>query len=155
MANIPELMISRVFSVPRDRVWQAWTDPAQIAQWWGPRGVTNPTCEWDARPEGKIRVVMLAGKELGPLAGQEWPMTGMVKEVAAPRRLVFSSSAIVDGEPILENLVTVTLEDKGGETIMTLNVVVTMTTPKAAGPLQGMEQGWTQSIDKLGEYLSR
>ena len=149
MEKLPELMITRVLNAPRQRVWEAWTDPLQMKEWWGPRGVTNPVCEFDVRPEGPIHIVMLAGKELGALVGNEWPMTGVVKEVHAPEKLVFTSTAIIDGKPILENLVTVMLEEQGDKTRMMLHIVVTKTTPEAAGPLSGMEMGWTQSIDKL------
>lgn len=67
---IKEFTITRMFDAPRELVWKAWTDQKLIRKWWGPRGVTNPTCEWDARPGGKIDLVMLAGKELGQFAGQ-------------------------------------------------------------------------------------
>jgi uncharacterized protein YndB with AHSA1/START domain len=45
-----ELVLSRVFDAPRELVFQAWTDPKHLAQWWGPKGFTNPVCEVDARP---------------------------------------------------------------------------------------------------------
>ena len=41
-----ELTITRTFDAPRDLVWKAWTDEKMVKKWWGPRGVTNPTCEW-------------------------------------------------------------------------------------------------------------
>lgn len=148
-----DLLITRVLDAPLDRVWQAWTDPEELQKWWGPRGVTNPTCEWEAMPGGKINVVMLAGEELGELKGQEWPMTGEFKEVAPRQKLVFTSSAIMDGQPILENLCTVTFEEQGNQTKMTLSVAVTKTTPEAEGPLSGMEIGWNQSLDKLTEQV--
>ena len=61
-----ELTITRIFDAPRDLVWKAWTDQKILQKWWGPKGVTNPICEWDARLGGNIYIVMLAGKELGP-----------------------------------------------------------------------------------------
>ena len=153
-ASKHNLTLTRLLDAPRDRVWRAWIDPAELAKWWGPRGVTNPTCEWQATPGGKINIVMLAGEKLGDMAGQEWPMTGEMKEVNPPSKLVFAGNAIMDGKPILENLVTVTLEEQGGKTKMTVDIKITMTTPEAAGPLAGMETGWNQSLDKLTEFLS-
>ena len=91
---------------------------------------------------------------MGSFAGSEWPMTGTIKEVVPPERIVFMGNAIMDGKIVLEDLCTVTFEDLGDKTKMTLTVVVTMTTPEGEGPLQGMKAGWTQAIDKLGEYLS-
>lgn len=150
-----ELTITRTFDAARDKVWRAWTDPEELAQWWGPRGVTNPTCEWQATPGGDINIVMLAGKNLGELAGQEWPMTGKFQVVEPQQKLVFSSEAIMDGKPILETLITVTFDEQDGKTKLTVHVVVTKATPEAEGPLAGMKTGWTQSIDKLEAFLGK
>lgn len=144
-----ELTLTRTFDAPRETVWKYWTDANLVGQWWGPQGVTNPTCVWEAKAGGKIHIVMLAGQELGPMAGQEWPMTGEVTEVVAPEKLVYTSSAIMGGKPVLETLTTVTLQEADGKTHMTVHIVVTKTTPEAAGPLAGMEMGWNQQLDKL------
>ena len=149
------LTITRVFNAPRERVWRAWTDAEELQKWWGPRGVTNPVCEWDLQPGGAINIVMLAGPELGPLAGQEWPMEGKTLEVSAPERLVFEGGAIVNGKTVMKHICTVTLEEEGDKTRMTLHIEVTETTPEAEGPLSGMEMGWNQSIDKLGELVAQ
>lgn len=148
-----DLLITRLLDAPLERVWRAWTDPTELQKWWGPRGVTNPTCQWEPTPGGKINVVMLAGEELGELRGQEWPMTGQFTEVIPRQKLVFTSSAIMDGKPVLENLCTVTFEEQVDKTKMTLHVAVTKTTPEAEGPLAGMEMGWNQSLDKLTEQV--
>lgn len=149
--NLP---LTRTLDAPLERVWQAWTDPDQVQQWWGPRGVTNPTCQWEANPGGRIDVVMLAGEELGPLAGQEWPMTGQFITAEPERKLIFTSSAIVNGEEVLQNHCTVTFEDQDGKTLLTVQIEIVKATPEAAGPLAGMETGWNQSLDKLTEFLS-
>src|ERR1700722_3962453 len=70
-----ELKITRVFDAPREVVFKAWTDPKLLAQWWGPKGFTNPVCELDARPGGAIRVHMR-----GP-DGTVYPMGGMFHEI--------------------------------------------------------------------------
>ena len=154
MAENKELTLTRVFDASREKVWQYWTDPKLIQEWWGPNGVTNPTCVWEAKANGTIHIVMLAGPELGPMAGQEWPMTGTVEEVQEPEKLVFTANAIVNDKPVLEHRTTVTLEEQDGKTHMTVHIVVIMKTPEAAGPLQGMEMGWNQQLDKLGEHLA-
>jgi uncharacterized protein YndB with AHSA1/START domain len=155
MTENKELTLTRELDVSRDLVWKYWTDEKLIQQWWGPRGVSNPTCVWEAKPQGNIHIVMLAGKELGSLAGQEWPMTGTFKELQKPDKLVFTANAIMNGKPILEHETTVTLEETNGKTKMTVHIVVTMVTPEAAGALQGMDMGWNQQLDKLGESLSK
>jgi uncharacterized protein YndB with AHSA1/START domain len=148
-----ELTIIREFDAPIELVFSMWTDQKLLQQWWGPFGVTNPTCEFEAKVGGKIHIVMLAGEELGQLNGQEWPMTGIVKEIDRPQKLVYTSNAIVNGKEVLENLNTVTFEEVEGKTKMTLHIIVTKTTPEAAGPLSGMEMGYTQSIDKLSQFI--
>lgn len=54
------LVIRRVLGAPRGLVFTAWTDPKQMAQWWGPHRFTNPVCELDVRPGGAIRIDMRA-----------------------------------------------------------------------------------------------
>ncbi|MDE1866028.1 MAG: SRPBCC domain-containing protein [Candidatus Micrarchaeota archaeon] len=160
METKKELTITRVFDAPRDLVWKAWTDQRLVKKWWGPSGVTNPTCEWNPKPGGEIYIVMLAGKELGQAAGMKWPMKDTFKEVKPQSRLVFVGGALDDvdraSDTFIENEVTVDFEDLGGKTRMNLRVVVTKAGgPKAAAALQGMTQGWNQQIDKLGEELTR
>lgn len=152
-----ELTITRLFNAPRELVFRAWTDPKSLARWWGPMGVTNPVCEVDPRPGGIIKIVMLAGKELGELEGQRWPMEGKFVEVVPPQRIVYVSSAVEDenGTLQLESTITIILEDVKGKTKMTLHVVVTKAGPGTEGPLSGMSMGWNQSIDKLGEELDK
>ena len=65
--------ITRTFDAPRKLVWQAWTDPKMMAQWFGPRGFTNPFCELDVRPGGSLRIVMR-----GP-DGNDYPMNQLKK----------------------------------------------------------------------------
>ncbi len=149
-----ELVIIRVFDAPRAVVWKAWTDQKLVKKWWGPRGVTNPTCEWDARTGGRIHIVMLAGKELGSFAGQRWPMKGEFREVTPQERLVFASDAIDDLKDVmLESEVTVELEEMGEKTKMTLRIVVTRVSQKGEMAIQGMEMGWNQQTDKLAEMV--
>ena len=158
MANEPmkELTITRTFDAPRELVWKAWTDPKLLKQWFGPRGVTNPVCEVDARKGGTIYIVMEAGAELGPAKGMRWPMKGTFEEVVPPERFAFTSSALDDKQDImLQNKQTVTLEDVGGKTKMTVHVVVTMVTKNGAQAIAGMAAGFNQQIDKLGEFLQK
>ncbi|HEX9029312.1 MAG TPA: SRPBCC domain-containing protein [Anaerolineales bacterium] len=150
-----ELTLKRIFDAPRELVFKAWTDPKLVAQWWGPTVFTNPVCELDPKPGGKIHIVMR-----GPANSDfdsDFPMTGTFKEVDAPQRLVYTSEAYMDGlsGPQIETLTTVTFADKGGKTEMTLHVVVVRSTPAAAGALQGMEAGWTQSLEKLNDLAGQ
>jgi uncharacterized protein YndB with AHSA1/START domain len=149
-----ELTLNRVFNAPQELVWKAWTDPKLMSKWWGPRGVTTPTCDVDARVGGKMYIVMLAGKELGPFAGKEWPMKATIEEIIPPGRMVFISEALDDERGVmLEVKTTLTLEKQAKKTKMTLHMVVTKITKAGEFAVAGMEQGWNQSLDKLGEFL--
>lgn len=147
--------ITRIFSAPRALVWQAWTDPQLLAQWWGPHEFTAPLCELDVRPGGAI-LVHMRGPAGSPF-DRIMPMKGTFREVRAPERLVFVSSAFHDeaGNPQLEVLNTVTLEDDAGRTRLTLHAVVIKSTPAVAGAIAGMKAGWTQSIEKLAAQVER
>lgn len=144
-----EFVITRVFDAPRALVFKAWTDPKHLARWWGPKGFTNPVCELDARPGGAIRIVMR-----GP-DGTDYPMTGVFQEIVEPERLVFVSEALdAEGKPLFEVLNTVTFSEQGGKTTLRLKARVTKSTAEAPRYLDGMEAGWTQSLERLSEYLA-
>ena len=143
-----KIAITRVFDAPRALVWQAWTDPKMMAQWFGPRGFTSSVPELDLRVGGALRIVMH-----GP-AGNDYPMKGVFTEVKPPERLVFTNIALDnDGNHLLEGETAVTLSEQSGKT--TIHVVSHMVgrVPMAPQMLAGMEAGWTQSIDRLEELV--
>ncbi len=150
-----DLSITRVFDASMEKVYSSWIDPEKVKNWWGPKGVTIPVCEIETKPGGKIYIVMLAGKELGDLAGQKWPMKGEFKEIKEPEEIVFTGQAIMNDKVIMENLNTVTFEEAGGKTKMVFQSKVLSSTPEAEMPLKGMEDGWSQSFDKLEKFLSK
>ena len=141
--------IVRTFDAPRALVWQAWTDPKMMAQWFGPRGFTSTVPKLDARVGGALRIVM-HGQD-----GNDYPMKGVFLEVVAPERLVFTNIALDhDGNHLLEGETTVTFTEQGGKTTLTLHTRAVGRVPMAPQMLAGMNAGWTQSIDKLGELLA-
>src|SRR4051812_46943812 len=143
------VVITRVFEAPRELVFQAWVDEKRLAQWWGPACFTTPRCEADARPGGKIRIDMRAPD------GTVYPMNGEYREIVPSERVVFVSSVPggEGGRPLFEILNTVTLTEQGGKTTQRLELVILSQAPGAAPYLAGMNQGWTQSLVRLGEYL--
>jgi uncharacterized protein YndB with AHSA1/START domain len=144
-----ELTITRVFDAPRELVWRAWTDPAHVARWWGPEGFTNPVCELDVRPGGAILIHMT-----GP-DGVVYPTRGVFREIVEPERLVLTTTAFEDeaGKPRLEVLHTVTFAEHNGKTLLTLLAVVVKSSPEVEAALDGMEEGWSQSLDRLAAHL--
>ncbi len=145
-----EVAFTRVFDAPRRLVFQVWTDPKHVAQWWGPHGFTNPRCDWDARPGGAIHIDMR-----GP-DGRIYPMTGTFDEVVEPERLVFTSSALDEkGDAMFDVVTSVTFTERGGKTTLTMQARVVKSTANAMQYIQGMEVGWTQSFERLEAYLAK
>src|SRR6516162_8172147 len=145
-----EITITRVFDAPRALVFKAWTDASELAQWWGPKGFTNPVCELDVRVGGAIRIHMCSPD------GSVYPMRGEFREIVPPERLVFTNIAVdAADKPIIEGLTTVTFTERGGNTTMTLDTRGRAVVDYAVGYLRGMEMGWSGSIDKLETLLAR
>ena len=74
-----EVTLTRIIDAPRALVWAAWTEPKHMAQWWGPHQFTNPVCEMDVRPGGKMLIHMKAPD------GTVYPMPAIFTEVVKPR----------------------------------------------------------------------
>ena len=144
-----DLHLDRTLEAPRALVWEAWTDPAQLAGWWGPEQFTIPRCEADVRPGGQLRIDMQ-----GP-DGTVYPMNGNFAEVVEPERLVLLTAALDDdGAPMFEIRITVVFTADGGRTHLALDAVVLTQGPEAPQYLAGMEAGWSQSLDKLHRDLT-
>jgi uncharacterized protein YndB with AHSA1/START domain len=145
-----EMSLTRRVSAPLEVVFRAWTDAKQLAEWWGPKGFTNPVCEADARVGGAIRIHMRAPD------GAVYPMTGRYVQIDRPHRLVFATAALdTEGKPMFEILNTVTFTTVAGGTEIALVAQVTSTTPDAPRYLSGMSMGWSQSLDRLGALVAR
>ena len=143
-----ELTLTRTYDAPRALVYKAWTDPKLMAQWWGPKMFTNPVCEVDARPGGKLRIVMR-----GP-DGNDYPMRGVFQEVVAPEKLSFTNFAVdAEDKPVIEGFTTVLFTEEGKKTKLTVITRGKAVQPIAVQYLQGMEQGWSMSLEKLAELL--
>jgi uncharacterized protein YndB with AHSA1/START domain len=142
---------TRRYAAPRALVFKLWTDPQHLAKWWGPKGFTNPVCEFDARPGGRIYVEMT-----GP-DGTAYPMEGTVSEIVPPERLVLICTCCGDdsGEPGIESVTTVTFHDDGDGTRMELEARVTKMRDFASDALAGMEQGWLETLDRLADRLAQ
>ena len=143
-----ELHMRRFFAAPRRMVFDAWTKPEMVKEWWGPRRFTAPLVEMDARGGGAILIHMH-----GP-DGTIYAMTGRFVEFYPPYRFHFTSTPMDrNGNEFCELWTSVFFEEVEGGTEVVLDVHVTKSTPEAAMPLKGMREGWSQSLDKLGEFV--
>lgn len=143
-----EVSFRCTLDAPRQRVFEVWTDPRHVAEWWGPHGFTIPVCELDPRPGGAIRIDMR-----GP-DGVVYPMTGVYDEIAAPERLVYTTSAMDGSGNLLFDVRTiVTFTERDRRTTVTVTLVVVRQTVQAAPYLEGMEIGWKQQMERLDAYV--
>jgi uncharacterized protein YndB with AHSA1/START domain len=143
-----EFLFHRTLDASRSTVFQAWVNPHQLAQWWGPEGFTNPVCTLDVRPGGLIRVDMRSPDEV------IYPMGGAYREISEPSRLVFTSTALdAHGVPELEALNTLTLTETDGETELRLEARIIHATTVGEQYLNGMNEGWAESLDRLAAFL--
>ncbi len=83
-------------------------------------------------------------------------MKGVFREIVEPERLVFTNVAVdKEGNPLLDGLTTVTFAEHGGKTKLTLQTRAVALVAAAARMLEGMEAGWTQSLERLAEYVGQ
>lgn len=158
----PRFQISRVFSAPRQRVWDAWTDPAQLGEWFGPKGTTGSILAFDLRPGGEWRGRMEGAD------GSVMHSKFIFKEVDAPSRLIWihgfadeaGNRARAPFAPLfpLELLTTVTFADMDGDTRVDINWEPIDATPEEeaffAGMMASMEGGWTGTFERLAAFLA-
>jgi uncharacterized protein YndB with AHSA1/START domain len=150
------LTLTRLFDAPRELVWRAWTEPERIRRWWGPKGYTAPVAMLDFRMGGRYLFCMRSPE------GRDYYSTGVFQKIDPPKELIFTDSfADPMGNVVpatyyglgadfpLEMLVTVTLEDQGGKTKLTLRHVGL----PAADMTEQTGAGWNESFDKLAESL--
>lgn len=139
-----EFTLSHVFDAPRQLVWQAWTEPEQLARWWGPKGMTTPleTIEMDVTPGGVFRLTMVLDAD-----GTEFPSEMSFCEVTEPERLVFAWDAqrgLGAGE------VTVTFTELGDRTELTTHFAGDATDEVA----EQAQAGWAEQLDKLADHFN-
>lgn len=156
-----ELVITRIFNAPREKVWKAWTDPNETMKWWGPKNFTSPIAKIDLRQGGKYLFCMRGAPGPGAPVQDFWS-TGTYKEIIPMEKLVFTDSfADENGNVVpathygmgadfpLEMEVIITFEDLGDKTKMTLRHIGL----PAAEIKELTSGGWNQSFDKLEASL--
>jgi len=145
-----EIVITRLIDAPRELVFTAWTDPNHVAHWWGPKGFTTTIHEMDLRPGGVWRLVMH-----GP-DGTDYPNKIIFVEVVKPERLVYTNSGGKKGGPSAKFQNTVTFEEQGGKTKLSMRMV--FSSPEELEhvvKVYGAIEGGKQTLERLEEYLAK
>lgn len=151
-----ELVISRIFNAPRERVWEAWSKPDIFKKWWGPKGFSCPVAKIDFRKGGKYINCMKSPD------GQEFWSTGTYREIVEPEKIVATDSFADDQGNVvhaehygmskdfpLEMIVNMIFEDQNGKTKFTLRHIGIPNLDM----LNATRDGWNESFDKLSDLL--
>lgn len=156
-------VIERIVDAPRERAWQAWTEPERLKQWWGPKGFKVHTCKVDLRPGGIFHYGMQA-----PDGAEIWGRF-VYREIVAPERLVFIVSfsdkyAGVTRHPWspswpLHMLSTVSLDAQGKKTRLGVKWVPHAATESERRTFEegrpSMQQGWSGTLEQFAAYLAK
>lgn len=146
-----DLVLTRVFDASPAKVFEAWTNPDSMKQWFAPHPYTTPVVETDVRPGGSTLVIMR-----GP-DGTEIPCPGVYLEVVKNQRLVFTDAFTEAWKPSEKPFMTVTLtfEDQGGKTRYTARAAHWSVAAREAHEKMGFHEGWSQVAEQLAEVLAK
>lgn len=154
-------VISRTYEVPRDVMWRLWTDCEHLKHWWGPKGFTIGTCKMDLRVGGTFLYSMVAAD------GSEMWGKWVFRAIDAPHSMTvlvsFSDkNAGITRHPMaptwpLQNLSTMTMEEKGGKTTVTVRWTAHDATKEEQDTFDAghdsMRMGFTGTFDQLEAYI--
>jgi len=148
-AAADEIVLTRTFDAPRDLVWEVWTDPKHVAQWWGPAGFTTRIEAMEVRPGGIWKHVMV-----GP-DGVEYPNKSIFREVAKPERITYTHGGAGKGKPGANFTATWTFEEVGKGTRITLHMKFPSAGDReAVVKAYGAIEGGKQTLARLAAHLA-
>jgi len=142
-----EIHAERWFDAPRERVWQAFTDPELIPQWWGLRSTTTIVDELELRPGGKWRFVQRSDD------GSETGFRGEYREIRGPESLTWTFEW--EGMPGHISTETVTFTEQDGGTLVSTASVFDNREDRDGMVESGMEDGMRETYDRLAELLAK
>ncbi len=142
-----EIVVTRVINAPRALVFAAWTQPEHVANWFGPRESTISVQSMNLSPGGRFHITW-SGAD-----GSESPFKGAYREIVAPERLVYTDEWEAPGLPPQEAIVTVTFEERGDKTLLTVRTLFSTPEVREWAAQKGFEVGWGIFFDRLDESL--
>lgn len=143
-----EVVFTRLLAAPSELVWEVWTDPRHLHEWYGPAGFTTTTHEFSFVPGGVWRFIMH-----GP-DGIDYPNRVVFREIDAPRRLVYDNGWDLPGAP-LDFTVVVTFVPDGARTRLSIHMTYRdAESMKTAVERYGVLEGGVQTLERIAEYLS-
>jgi uncharacterized protein YndB with AHSA1/START domain len=141
-----EVLITRIFDAPREEVFKAWTDPGEVAAWYGPAHMEAPRerIHIDARVGGRWELTMVRTDG----SGGDFSIGYDILELVEPELLVMRSDPHPEMGMHEPTVVRVELHDHGERTRMTLS-----DSPLPSQARDGAEAGWRAAMDKLAAHL--
>lgn len=142
-----EITVTRAFDAPRELIWDCHTKPELVRRWMlGPPGWSMPVCEIDLRVGGAYRY-----RWRNDADGHEFGSSGIHREIAAPERLVSTERMEgFDGEA----LNTLTFDEQGGRTVVTVNMVFPSKAHRDGALQSGMSDGMAMGYDRMEAILA-
>ncbi len=137
------LELERALRAPRELIFHAFTEPGELAAWWGPQGFTTPEIDLDLRLGGGYRFTMQ------PPAGEPFHLSGEFLVVNPPSRLIFTFRWEEPDPDDQTTVVTLSLQDLGDATQVSLTQAEFATDAR----LELHRDGWSDSLDKLRELV--
>jgi uncharacterized protein YndB with AHSA1/START domain len=137
------LTLKRLLPAPRAAAYRALSDPGELAKWWGPRGFTAPSVEFDPRVGGSYRIAMQ------PPDGDLFHLSGEFREVNPPARLAYTFRWDPPAPDDRQTVVTLSLQARGDRTEVLLTQAEFATEERRALH----EGGWTDSFGRLEQVL--
>lgn len=138
------IRLQRLLPASRERVYEALTNPAELARWWGPNEFTCPSVEFEPSIGSRYRIAMQ------PPAGELFHLTGQLREVSPPVRLAYTFVWDPPAPDDQETLAQLSLKNEHGGTELTLVHSSFMTEERRTLH----ENGWTESFDRLQRMLA-
>ena len=140
-----DLVLTRIFDAPREKVYRAWTDPQLLPKWFAPLPWTTPFAKLDVRAGGANRITMRSPE------GVDHPNSGIYLEVVPNEKLVFTDAYSEAWIPSAKPFMTVilTFEDQGGKTKYTATVRHWSQEDRDAHEKMGFHEGWGVATDQL------
>ena len=140
-----EVLITRIFEAPRERVFKAWTDPEEVSAWFGPEHMDTPRerITIDLRVGGRYELTMVRR------GGGEFPIGYDIVELVEPELIVLQSDPMPQVGMHEPMVVRVEFHAHGDKTRMTLS--------DGPFPPEGRghaEAGWNAAFEKLAEHIA-
>lgn len=146
--GVPQIVITREFTAPRELLYRAYVDPDLLVQWLGPRRMTTVIERYEVRDGGTWRYISRDSD------GTEYGFRGVFHGTPSPENGIVQTFEF-EGAPGHVSLDTLILEERDGKTLVRTNSVYQSVEDRDAMVASGMDEGVNDSMERLDELLER